>query len=206
MSYRKRMSLPVSASSLSRVLADELAPRVATGASTSFIVGIDGRSGSGKSAFAAALREWLQEQDVSVAVLELEQFYRGWHGLAEGLRHVAGQILNPVRRGHVGHGITWDWHRMVLGPPVSFPEPGTPWPDMVIVEGCGAGSEHVGPYLDHSVWLHADEQVRRTRVEVRDGRTGPWWQQWANQEAALLARRDTPSMVAQVINTTKSDP
>ena len=49
------------------------------------IIGIDGRSGTGKTSLAAQLEQELTAAGHSVHVLHLDDFYPGWDGLFDGV-------------------------------------------------------------------------------------------------------------------------
>jgi len=171
------------------------------------VVGIDGRSGSGKSDLAADLAGRLAaepslDEAGAVVVLALEDAYRGWHGLAVGLGAVASGVLEPLGRGLPGSVRTYDWHRGTLGERRHIPAPGEPAPRVLVVEGCGAGSAVCAPFVDVLVWLDAPSDVRRERALARDG--GSWadrWDDWAAQERALLESRDARVAADLVLHT-----
>lgn len=149
----------------------------AAGTAGPFLLGLDGRSGSGKSRLAAALAR--ARPDVRVVALEVA--YPGWWQLRVGVARVATGVLVPLSRGAAGSVQRYDWHRRRPGAVLDV----SPAP-VVVVEGCGATSYLCRPYLDAAVWLAVPEAVRRARAMARDAHT--WaglWHQWAAQEAAL---------------------
>lgn len=158
-----------------------------------FVLGIDGRSGAGKSALAGAVVARRPDS----ALLALEDAYRGWDGLRAGLRTMVDGVLVPVRSGRPGSYRRYDWHSGALGDLVTV----APVP-VLVVEGCGAGSALLAPHLDALVWLEAPEADRRRRAMDRDDDT--WidrWSAWAAQEEALLAERDTRAAADLVLDT-----
>ncbi|MFD1506848.1 hypothetical protein FE374_07435 [Georgenia yuyongxinii] len=172
------------------------------------VLGIDGRSGSGKSELArgvaARLAEVLKvaQADGGVTTLALEDSYRGWDGLREGLEVVVAGILAPLTRGRHGRAVRYDWVTGALDGELLVPAPGAPMPRVLVVEGCGAGSLVCAPFLDLLVWLDAPERVRRHRALTRDG--GGWahlWDSWAAQEQALLDERDARVAADLVLRT-----
>ncbi|MGF1654415.1 MAG: hypothetical protein ACFCUP_13985, partial [Actinomycetales bacterium] len=81
------------------------------------VVGIDGRSGAGKTVLAAAVTARL-ERDTAVSAVSLESMYRGWHGLAAGTRLWSEQILPALATGRTVEYDAWDWHAGRAGRPV----------------------------------------------------------------------------------------
>ncbi|MCM3659834.1 hypothetical protein M3148_02310 [Georgenia satyanarayanai] len=175
--------------SLERVLA--LLP--AGPAPRPFVLGVDGRSGSGKTELAAAVADRVP----GAQVLALEDAYRGWRGLREGVEEIATGVLAELRAGRTGAYRRYDWVRGKLGGTVRV-EPSA----VVVLEGCGAGSLPCAPYLDALVWLEAPEYERHHRAMVRD--QGTWldqWSTWGAQESALLAERDARAAADLLLDT-----
>lgn len=176
-----------------RAVLDLLARTRSRGAQCSsggVLIGIDGRSGSGKTDLASEVAR-SAASPVSVRVLALEDAYRGWGGLREGLEHLAQEVLAPLRRGEEGRYRRWDWNSDALGEEAVVRPVGPG--EALLVEGCGAASMVCAPFLDATIWVEAPEHVRRARAMARDD--GTWaalWDTWADQESALLAEYDAP--------------
>ena len=145
------------------------------------LVGIDGRSGAGKTALAGALVHALEASGTRAVVVHLDEVYAGWDGLAPALPVVREGVLAPLVLGQPGEFTRWDWHRD--GPAETVAVPAAP---VVVVEGVGAVAADPSAY-DLTVWAHAPAAVRRRRSLVRDGQTfAPHWDRWAAQEDAVL--------------------
>jgi len=72
------------------------------------IIGIDGRSGTGKTSLAAQLEQELTAAGHSVHVLHLDDFYPGWDGLFDGVE--AWDALSvQLTEGIAGTYTPWDW-------------------------------------------------------------------------------------------------
>lgn len=148
------------------------------------VLGIDGRSGAGKTELAAHLAAEL----AGVRVLHLDDVYRGWAGLQQGLDHVSRSVLAPLSRGQQGRYRRWDWSAGRLADWVLVPPPRAG--EMLVVEGCGALAEPCGGFMGFGVWCDAPVTVRRRRVLGRDGHA--WtnlWNRWAAQEEGLRYSR-----------------
>ena len=72
------------------------------------IIGIDGRSGTGKTSLATQLEQQLTAAGHSVHVLHLDDFYPGWDGLFDGVE--AWDALSvQLTEGIAGTYTPWDW-------------------------------------------------------------------------------------------------
>lgn len=159
------------------------------GAAGPILIGIDGRSGSGKTASAAALatalRRTVQVPPAApeVTVIPLEAMYRGWDGLAAGLAPLCAELIGPLLTGRTGGYNSWDWHAGRAGPRVTV----APAP-VLILEGVGALSLGCADRFAVRAWIEAPEPLRKRRALDRDGSTyAPHWDRWAAQEDALFA-------------------
>lgn len=146
------------------------------------LLGIDGRSGTGKTTLADAVRRVLQGAQVRVGCVHMDELYAGWQGLATGLPSVRRQVLVPLRSGPVASYRRWDWAGNDWQPePVSVGRC-----DIVVVEGVGAVHADPAAY-DLTVWLSAPTPVRRRCALARDeGVFAPHWERWAHQEDELF--------------------
>lgn len=180
--------------------------------STPMMIGIDGRSGSGKSTVARKLSEALAGRGISVATVQLDQLCPGWHGLDRAVDLVMRWVILPIRSvGTAGapRYRRWDWYTSGYAEWVDVqPAEGC---SVIIIEGCGIGSARTRKLLDSLAWVEAPEPVRRARALAREReflasaaeqlasaeQTEPdaevrdplwWWPVWAGQEAAILAR------------------
>jgi para-aminobenzoate synthetase len=147
------------------------------------VIAVDGRSGAGKTSLAAALSAGLP-----APVVHLEDLYGGWDGLERGIDLLVTAVLVPLAAGRAASVPRYDWVRGDWAEPWVL-EP----PELLVVEGVGAGARRAAAYASLLVWLEAPMPVRRRRALHRDGETfAPYWEQWAAQEEALLAREHTP--------------
>ena len=147
------------------------------------VVAIDGRSGSGKTSLTVALRDRLQ-----APVVSLEDLYGGWDGLERGIDLLVSAVLEPIAAGRAARVPRYDWVASEWVEPTLL-EP----PDVLIVEGVGAGARRAASFHSLLVWLEVPASVRKRRALDRDGETfAPHWDQWAAQENAMLARERTP--------------
>ena len=146
------------------------------------MVAIDGRSGSGKTVLAAGLAAAL-----AAPVVALEDLYGGWDGLERGIDLLVSEVLEPLSAGRAARVPRYDWGAREWGAPWVL-EP----PEVLIVEGVGAGARRAAAYADTVIWMEEPPAVRKERALDRDGATyTPYWDMWAAQEEAMLAREHT---------------
>ena len=156
--------------------------RAAPRAGHTRVVAIDGRSGSGKTSLAAALRDRLQ-----APVVSLEDLYGGWDGLERGIDLLVSAVLEPLATGQAARVPRYDWVARKWAEPTALAPPG-----ILIVEGVGAGARRAASFESQLVWLEVPASVRKRRALARDGETfAPYWDQWAAEEDLMLARERT---------------
>ncbi|UJH71012.1 AAA family ATPase [Ornithinimicrobium sp. INDO-MA30-4] len=146
------------------------------------LVGIDGRSGTGKTTLARDLRRELSCAPGSTRVIHMDGLYPGWQGLAASVEIVRRDILAPLHRGESATYRLWDWHHDKPGLLTTVKPQ-----QVIIVEGVGSITASPDDY-DLRVWIEAPENVRRRRALARDGAMfEPHWDRWAAQEATYFA-------------------
>jgi uridine kinase len=152
------------------------------------VVLIDGRSGAGKTTFAARLAAAAGRDVVRLA---LDDVYPGWDGLRAGADAVIADVLAPLRAGRPGAWTAWDWAAESPGDAHTVPAG-----SRLIVEGAGILTPVSAALADATVWIDAPDEVRRRRALARDGQTyAPHWERWARQEDDHL-RRHRPQSLA----------
>jgi hypothetical protein len=128
-------------------------------------------------------------------VVSLEFLYGGWDGLERGIDLLVSEVLEPVAAGRAARVPRFDWVAREWADPVTL-EP----PQVLIVEGVGAGARRAAVYESVLVWLEAPPFVREKRALDRDGDViAAHWEQWAAQEEAMLARERTPERAGLVL-------
>jgi uridine kinase len=156
------------------------------------VVAIDGRSGAGKTRFASEL-----SGELGARVVSLEDLYGGWDGLERGIGVLVSEVLEPLAAGRAARVPRYDWEARAWAEPTVLEPPG-----VLIVEGVGAGARRAAAFESLLVWLEAPTAVRKQRALARDGETfAPYWDMWAAQEDAMLARERTPERAGLVIGT-----
>ncbi|MGD0704847.1 MAG: hypothetical protein ABSA02_33775 [Trebonia sp.] len=164
--------------------------RTAPRAGVTRVVAIDGRSGAGKTSLAAALAD-----ELDAPVVSLEGLYGGWDGLEHGIDLLVTEVLEPLAAGRPARVPRYDWAAREWAEPAPL-EP----PDVLIVEGVGAGARRAAAFASLLLWLDAPAPIRKKRALDRDGETfAPYWDQWAAQEDEMLAREHTKDRADIVI-------
>ena len=156
------------------------------------VVAVDGRSGSGKTSFATALREALPD----APVVTLEYLYGGWDGLERGHRRARFRGPRALAQERTALVPRYDWIAARWDTPWAL-EP----PEVLIVEGVGAGAQRAAAYESVLIWMDAPASVRKKRALDRDGETfAPYWDAWAAHEDAMLARERTPERADLILS------
>lgn len=146
---------------------------------------IDGGSGAGKTTLARAIAAVWPD----AVLVELDDLYPGWDGLAAASATVVTDILGPAS----GYRL-WDWEASGPGAWRELPRDGP-----IIIEGSGALSRRSRALAAYAVWIEADAELRRRRALERDGaRFAPFWERWAAQELAFQ-RRERPALLADEV-------
>ena len=146
------------------------------------VVAIDGRSGAGKSSLAAVLRA-----ELGAPVVTLEDLYGGWDGLERGVDMLVSEVLEPLSAGRPARVPRYNWVTAAWEAPLVLAPP-----EILIVEGVGAGARRAAAYASLLIWVEEAASVRKKRALDRDGETfAPYWDMWAAQEDAMLARERT---------------
>ena len=92
----------------------------------------------------------------------------------------------------------WDW---AAGAPAEW-HPLDP-DRAIVIEGCGALSRANRASATFGIWIEADADERRRRSSDRDhGRFDRYWQPWAAQEDAFIAREQPRELADLIIDET----
>ena len=144
------------------------------------LVTVDGYSGAGKSRLTGRLATALGR----VPAVHMDFFYPGWDGLAEAVGLAVEWVAAPLVAGRPARWRRYDW---TAGRFAEWRE--TPWAPVVVLEGCGAGSEVLRPFTSTAVWVDTPAPVRESRLRARVDwpRYAPYRDRWAAQEEAYFA-------------------
>lgn len=124
------------------------------------LVAVDGRSGAGKSTFAARLAA----ARPGAVVLHTDDI--AWHhSFFDWHADLAEHVLRPLRRGEAVDHRPRAWHEKGREGSIRVPA-GTP---AVVVEGVSASHRRLAGLYDLAIWLETDPGVAHHRVVERDG-------------------------------------
>ncbi|GLZ45838.1 hypothetical protein Acsp06_20230 [Actinomycetospora sp. NBRC 106375] len=156
------------------------------------LVGVDGFSGAGKT----ALAQDLGHQD-DVAVVSIEEFYRGWAGLEEGPARAVTGLVEPLRAGCTPRWGAWDWEHDAEGPPRDRPLAAR----VVVLEGCGAGASVLRSHEALTVWVDAEPGERERRLRAREDWPlyAPHRATWRAREQVLAAHEGLPDAADVIV-------
>lgn len=173
------------AAGLARLLGPDALPpsrSLRPGGRDPVFVGVDGWSGSGKTTLAGALAD-----ELGAAVVHLDDLVAGWEDLAGSVGRLVETVLPALAAGNPAGWRSWDWAAGTPGPGRTQAPAA-----LLVVEGCGAGSCRVRPWLSALVWVEVPAAVRAARLRGRPDWGGyrQWFEVWEAQERALRAGDD----------------
>jgi uridine kinase len=151
------------------------------------VVGIDGRSGGGKSTLAKALSKRL-----GCSVLSTDDF-AWWHSLFDWPEMLIENAIKPLRRNETLDYRPESWVERNREGSISA-QPG----NYLIVEGVGATQESMRKALDFKVWVQTDANVAKARGLERDRSQRPdpaeaerFWNEWQKAENVFQAQQQS---------------
>ncbi|KQW03553.1 hypothetical protein ASC66_17615 [Leifsonia sp. Root4] len=147
------------------------------------VILIDGPSGAGKSTLADRLiAAW--PTDAAPQLVRLDDVYPGWGGLVAGAEQMRSGVLAARAAGQPAGWRRWDWASRA---PAEWHTVDAERP--VIIEGCGAFIGDAARFADITVWVGAEDTVRKDRALARDaGGFDAHWDEWQRQWAEYEAR------------------
>jgi uridine kinase len=170
-----------------------------------FLVGIDGRGGSGKSRVAQALGHWLGD----ATIVAFDDFYLpstrrveqgeagGEPGSAFDWRRLREQVLEPLVAGASARYQRYDWDMDAMAEWLQI-EPG----GVVIIEGNYCTRPELARFYHFTVWVEAPFEVRLRRGLERDGEQArsQWLDEWMPEEDRYVAATNPMARVDVVVD------
>ena len=164
----------------------EIAQVIETSTKRPYLIGIDGRSGAGKS----ILSERLNERLPNVVVVHVDDFYQVMLAVArESLDAEQGyyqyfdwnrlrqQVLIPLSIRKMARYQRYDWVKESLAENLEVKPQG-----IIIVEGVYSIRPELRKYYDLCIWIETSERERLRRQIARGENTIEWIQRWAAAE------------------------
>jgi uridine kinase len=166
------------------------------------IILIDGRAASGKSQFAKDLSElYFKSEQQAARVIQMDDLYPGWEGLAEGSVYLLTHILSPLSQGKTASWQIWNWQENQRGAKDTVNghrefSGGT----ALIVEGCGSISRLSSEIADMTVWIEATAEDRKKRFNLRDaGKFDEYFGIWSAQEDEFYDRENSKHLAQLIV-------
>lgn len=178
-------------------LVDDLMSRAPT-LGTARLIAIDGPAGSGKTSLAHVVSALLDDQGSTVALISLDDLYDGWEGLNPALStRIIQQVLSPLSEGRPARWQAYDWSSGVFGDWHAVAPP-----EVLVLEGCGAGARALAPYTTLLTWLETTPEDAQACVVARDGpQVLEQLSAWRRAEHSHYAENHTRARADVVIST-----
>jgi anthranilate synthase component 1/para-aminobenzoate synthetase len=139
-----------------------------------YLIAIDGPSGAGKTTYAQALAEKHRSTGSLVEVIQVEDFYDGWNGpcgqiFEERIKAEVTPLFDEAVNSRFEEGspftlTCYNWHSASFNLIKTFT-----YSHLFIIEGVGAFSPLLRPYIDEAIWIECDPLVGFKRALTRDG-------------------------------------
>lgn len=149
------------------------------------VMAVDGRSGAGKSTFAAALADALD-----AAVLHTDDF-AWWHSAFDWCDLIIDEALTPLRRKESVDVRPPAWIERGRSGSIVVPSR-----SVIVIEGVGAAQQQLRPMIDRIVWIQSDPDEAERRGIERDLAERPdpqeakrFWDEWMAEEVPFQERQ-----------------
>jgi hypothetical protein len=160
------------------------------------IVGVDGRSGAGKSFLASRLSALL-----AAPVIEIDDFV-SWDCFAGWWPRFEEQVLSPLLAGRDAtyQARDWtDWYGSTLGGWKT-----QRWSPTIILEGVTCTRRDTVGRLAYAIWVEAPAELRLARGMARDSRfpgKEDLWKQWMREEDEFFLADETRERADRIADT-----
>lgn len=179
-------------------VADEIAASVSERAPVNGIriVGVDGRSGAGKSFLASRLSSLL-----AAPIIEIDDFV-SWKCFAGWWPRFDEQVLSPLLAGRDAtyQARDWnDWYGSSLG---SWKT--QRWAPTIILEGVTCTRRDTVGRLAYAIWVEAPAEMRLSRGMARDTQfpgKEELWKQWMREEDEFFGADGTRERADRIVDT-----
>jgi hypothetical protein len=202
------METPLTTSAPTGADADALLTAVLSGPArlgSTHLICVDGPAGSGKTTLAARLAAGAVGRGVATKVVQMDDVYDGWDGLATGISNIRRWLLAPLRSDEPAgyHRYDWateeyaEWHVI---------EPG----GLLLLEGVGSAARQVDGLASLRLWVELPLAERTARWQARDQGAAdafiPAWQSHEEEHFRLDDTRRRADVHWQVVDPAAPEP
>lgn len=154
------------------------------------VIGVDGRSGSGKSTTGRRIAEAL-----GATLVQFDDFLPGWDAMEPGPELIIEWVLDPLSRGEDGRYRLMNWDTLRYEG-----ERDVAWDPLLVIEGVGATCRDLRPYLTLGLWMNTPLDVCEARVRAREDwpSYAPFRAQCVDHENDYIDR-ENPASSADII-------
>ena len=157
-------------------------------AGSTTVVAIDGCGGAGKSTFASALAQALE----NCPVIHTDDF-ASWDQPLDWWPRLLDQVLSPLSRFEPAHYQRYDWETRCLAEWHQVLSP------IAVIEGVTSARREFRPYLAYCIWIECPHALRLRRGLERDGVSREdQWRIWMTDEYRYIAEH-RPLDVADLV-------
>lgn len=148
-----------------------------------FLIGVDGCGGSGKSTFAKEIKGTCN----NVTIVHIDDFYFPSSHIIQDhpvnkpigadfdWKRLFTQVLEPLSRDQEGHYQRYDWNQDKLAEWQTVPVGG-----IVVIEGVYTLRKEIADFYDFTIWVECPRETRLARGLERDGQEARdmWENNW----------------------------
>lgn len=160
------------------------------------VILVDGPAGSGKTTLAEQIAEAAAREELSCAVVHMDDLYAGWAGLRAGGAALT-RLLHALAANEPASYRRYDWVAGAYAETVPVPPP-----RLLVAEGVGSARVEHLELASALVWVEEPDAAERLRRGLaRDGDAAePHWRRWMADEADLFAEVGTRARADVVVD------
>ena len=175
------------------------------GSDRTFLVGIDGGAGAGKTAFTRWFAKVIGASSTPVSVVHVDNFCRpssermDKNAVVADLdwKRLRDQVLIPLHSGESTHFQLYDWPEDCLKDWVAIDVGG-----VTIVDGVTSTRRELSGYYDLRIWLSCPRDIRVSRLLGRGDTSAAEIKRWLPSEDRYIASHDPEARAHLVLDTT----
>ena len=168
-----------------------------------YLIGIDGPAGSGKTTVAAHLQARAEARDLNTYVIHMDDLYDGWTGAERGFALLRDHVLQRLADGREGRYRRYDWYVGAYAELHVVPST----VDLLIVEGVTSCDRDAAHWQSLRLWVETSNEIRLDRGIERDGEfQRDHWLEWMRWERDHFAEQATRSRAHVIVDGDPSIP